>query len=97
MITVADFRARFPEFAPGPDDATVQAALDAAYLRTPSDVWGVKQDDGAAYLAAHLLALAPQARDMRIGKDARITLYMDERDRMARTVASGFRVTGSDD
>jgi hypothetical protein len=98
-VTVASFRAEFPEF--GSADVTptvlVQAKLDAALLRTPSDVWGDLQDDGVKYLAAHLLALSPQAREMKLSTPDAKSPYGFQRLEYESIVASGFRVTGVTD
>jgi hypothetical protein len=91
--TVTTFRGRFGEFTNAPT-AVVQAAIDEAYRRTPSNVWGGIQDDGAGYLAAHLLALSPRARDMKLANEKGETIYGTERRRLARIVASGARVAG---
>lgn len=90
-LDTAAFLVHHPEFTSTPT-ATVQAKLDEAYRRTPAKVWGNLQDDGARYLAAHLLALLPNARDMRVG--AKEDLYHAERMRLVGVVASGFRVVG---
>ena len=92
-LTLSTFRARHPEYT-GTPDSTVQAALDDALVRTPVEIWGALQDQGQAALAAHLLALTPQGRDMRVGKDKMETLYGKERQRLVRLVSSGGRVTG---
>lgn len=92
-LTLIDFRVRFPEYENTPD-ALVQVNLDQAYRRTPANVWGCFLDDGAAWLAAHLLALSPMARDMRLVQADGTTLYKRNRDRLAQIVASGNRVAG---
>lgn len=91
-ISYADFLVEFAEFS-NTAEALVQAKLDEAYRRTPARVWGDLEDDGAKYLAAHLLACSPFAAELKlVGKD-RSTIYGDERHRLERIVSSGFRVT----
>ena len=89
------FDAVFPEFADA-GDALKQSRLAMAITRTDRSVWGVTTitDDqlyatGVLYLAAHLLAMSPGGESMRL--EGETTIYKQERDRMARSVASGFR------
>ena len=53
-VTVADIKARFPEFG-ATDSATVQRWLDEAGRYHNAECWGGKSDDGLAWLTAHLL------------------------------------------
>lgn len=92
---LAAFRLQFAEFSAAPD-AFLVSKLSTAYLRTPVDVWGPDHTIGVLYLAAHLAAMAPEAEAMRLTGGTE-TLYKRERDRMARAVASGFRVAGIPD
>lgn len=97
-LSVSEFKTLHQEFGNTPD-AVVQVCLDEAYRRTPEKVWGTLQDDGARYLAAHLITIRPQAKEMRIGmggQDKIGNLYDRERQRLIKIVASGFRVVGSD-
>ena len=87
------FRATFTEFADA-TDALVSAKIAEALTRTPEDVWGADLEHGVLYLAAHLLALSPGGEKMRI--DSVTTLYGNTRAKLARSVASGFRVAGID-
>lgn len=91
-LTVAQFQARFPEFVSAPE-ALIQVCLDEAYQRTPEHIWRELMDPGAAYLAAHLLSLRPQARPMTVSADG-TTQYLPERRRMMMVVTSGHRVVG---
>jgi hypothetical protein len=92
-MTVAEFKAAFAEFANTPTDM-VQARLDWAEIRTPSDIWGDHQEQGIGFLTAHYLALAPNAKDMRAGEDKGSTMYMLEREKLELVVSSGYRVAG---
>lgn len=92
-MTPAAFKALFPEFASAPD-AIVQSRITWAEVRTPEDVWGEHREQGLALLVAHLLAQLPQSKDMRLGEKPGETMYGRERDRLARLVASGFRIAG---
>jgi hypothetical protein len=58
-VTVADFRARFPEFEANPD-AQVQTALDDAKPWNGFGAWAGFYVQGVCTLAAHILALANQ-------------------------------------
>lgn len=97
-VTVASFRTRFPEFGTSSvtSDEMIQTCLDEAADRTPESVWGsgVKRDAGIRYLAAHLLAMSPQARELKLSTPDGNSAYLPERRRLQYEVASGFRVTG---
>ena len=56
MASVADFRARFPEYSTNPDDPTIQVYLDdAALLMMDVAKWLDFYDVAQLYYAAHLL------------------------------------------
>lgn len=93
-LSRAEFLARFPEFSGGDTDL-IDARMAEAYRRTPEAIWGDLRDDGASYLAAHLLALSPFAQELKLVGTDRRTLYGDERKALEGIVASGFRVTGA--
>jgi|JI102314A2RNA_FD_contig_121_103807_length_4112_multi_2_in_0_out_0_5 hypothetical protein len=95
-ITVAEFLEEFAEFDPGDSstDALVQAKLNAAYLRTPADIWGDLVDEGAKYLAAHLIATSPFARDLKLVQKTGETSYGVERAKLEGIVACGPRIAG---
>lgn len=59
LVTIADFRARFPEFATN-DDAQIQTALDDARPWNGHSFWGKTWVKGVCTLAAHFLAVANQ-------------------------------------
>lgn len=90
-VSLSEFRERFPEFDRA-SDTLVVGRIAEAERRTPADVWGALEDDGIAYLAAHLLSLLPQSRDMRV--EGFEDLYSTNRRRLARAVVGGFRVVG---
>jgi hypothetical protein len=91
-ITRAAFVEEFEEFT-NTSDAVIDAKLAEAYRRTPERVWGDLTDDGAKYLAAHLVAQSPYARELKlVDKDGQ-TRYGQQRDHLALVVSSGFRVT----
>lgn len=92
MLTRAEFLAEFPEFARGAT-ATVDARLAEAYRRSPERVWGDLRDDGAKYLAAHLLAQSPFSAELKLVQADGSTRYGQERARLELIVSSGFRVT----
>jgi hypothetical protein len=91
-ITRAQFVEEFAEFARAAP-ALVDAKLAEAYRRTPERIWGDLTDDGAKYLAAHLVAQSPYARELKlVDKDGQ-TRYGMQREHLAIVVSSGFRVT----
>lgn len=92
-LDLKDFRAEYPEFDKAPDVA-VSIALARAALRTPSNIWGDLENEGHGLLAAHILALRPEAKEMRLDGDE--TIYSRARAKLNRMVASGFRTTGQD-
>lgn len=94
-MTAAEFKILFPEFANTPT-ALVESRISWAEARTPSDVWGdgATQEQGIGFLAAHMLALAPGAKDMRAGEEKGVTMYSRERERLEGIVSSGFRIAG---
>ena len=94
IVTPTEFKAAFPEFDRAAD-SLVDNRLEQAEFRTSLDVWGDLQVDGIMWLAAHLLALSPQGREMRIDPNKPETLYDMERKRLERIVASGWRVADS--
>lgn len=68
------FDARFPEFA-GRPDALLTSTLETAHARCHSDTWGTGRNDGVLYLTAHLLALSPFGREMRMVNRDGTTAY----------------------
>jgi len=89
--SVAAFKGEFPEFA-ATDDPIVAAALVRAEQRVDPIVWGEKTDQGVAYLAAHLLALAPFGQNARLASNSGTSIYHEEFRRLQREVAAGYRV-----
>jgi len=55
-VTPSDFKTRFPEFGPIPNDR-VRIHIDEAARNVSVAAWGQKADDGVLYLTAHLLAV----------------------------------------
>ena len=92
-ISRADFLVEFAEFT-GAENALVDAKLAAALLRTPESIWDDLQDEGIKYLAAHMLALSPFARELKLVQDDGQTIYGKQRAELESIVSSGFRVTG---
>lgn len=60
MSTPALVRIIAPEFA-SKTDVDIQAFLNIATLDTAPLVWGVRFDNGVAYLAAHYMVIAKRA------------------------------------
>jgi len=86
------FVVAFPEYADAPQSLML-SKLDLAKDRTPADIWGTLYVQGVLYLWAHLLAQSPQSEAMKLDGGTS-TIYKQERDRMAQSVASGYRVAG---
>ena len=94
-MTAAEFRAIFPAFSRA-SDALIEERLAQAERRTPGAIWGDLQEDGVKYLAAHLLALEPQARDLAKGERFGESAYGRERLFLETIVSSGHRVAVRD-
>jgi hypothetical protein len=92
-VTLSEFRVRFPEFS-RLADPLVEDCLAEATRQTPEKVWGEKQVDGIKWLAAHLAALSPSSRDLKmVGKDGD-SMYLTRRRQLESVVASGWRISG---
>jgi hypothetical protein len=91
-MTVASFLEAFPEFTDVNTETPdlVSAKLAQAARRVASGtVAAFLRDDLIAYLAAHLLATSPQGQQARmVSKDGRTT-YLEEYERLCRTVPTG--------
>lgn len=72
--TTGTWRSLFPEFNTAPDQL-VQSRLDQAELQIDPAVWGDRAGEGQAYLAAHLLALAPGGQFARLVSKTGETTY----------------------
>jgi hypothetical protein len=92
VIDLAGFRTRGPEFK-AVADARIEAALDAAELRTDADYFGDHTDSAHYYLAAHLVAAMPQGKAARLKGEGFQSLYMAERERLERMCAMGAGLT----
>lgn len=91
MISLADFRAAYPEFA-RVADPLVQVALDKAEKRTSAEVFGDQTDEAHGLLAAHLLAISPMGRESRLQKESRVTTYLTERTWLEHITGCGWGV-----
>ncbi|RLC88279.1 MAG: hypothetical protein DRJ03_03260 [Chloroflexi bacterium] len=59
MITVDQFRTRFPGFEDlDPSDAQIEMFIGDAVLELNEDIWGDLYDLGLLYYTAHLLAMS---------------------------------------
>jgi hypothetical protein len=88
--SAANFLVIFPEFT-NAGTALIETRIAMAEEQTETEVWGDLYHQGVAWLAAHLLCLAPGAQDMRLGPEGE-SLYGNQRKRLGVTVASGYRV-----
>ncbi len=92
VVTLAEWRARFPEFSAA-SDTLCQACIDEAHTRVSVKVWSpVQRIAGIKYLAAHLVATNPSGEFARLDEAEGSTQYSQEFDRLKRTVAAGFRI-----
>lgn len=80
------WRSLFPEFNTAPD-VLVQSRLDQAAIRIDTRVWGQRAGEGQAYLAAHLLCLAPGGQFSRLLSDKGKSTYGTQYDEMIPQVA----------
>lgn len=80
------WRSLFPEFNTAPDQL-VQSRLDQAALTIDVAVWGDRAGEGQAYLAAHLLALAPGGQFARMVSKTGETTYGKQHQAMVIQVA----------
>jgi hypothetical protein len=86
------WRSLFPEFNTAPD-ILVQSRLDQAAVRIDTAIWGQRAGEGQAYLAAHLLAIAPGGQFARLVATDGNTTYKTQYDEMVIQVAGlVFRV-----
>lgn len=72
-VTLASFRARFPEFG-NATDAQVQAELDEASALCKAPTFGVRVDEAVLWRTAHRLSSAL----MGLGGRARVAVATDE-------------------
>lgn len=93
-MTAAEFKVEFPEFSGAPD-ALVTAKLADATARLNPDVWGDRLSMGIKYMAARMLARAPNARAMKLVDKDGNTIYDEEYRTLMLSVSSGFRVVGT--
>lgn len=76
-MTLAAFKARFPEFVTAPDPM-VQAVLDAAATELNADEIGAPFDEAHGMLTAHKLAISPFGRAARMLNDDGESTYQHE-------------------
>ncbi len=92
MLTLSQFRTRFPEFV-AITDPTMQAFLDDAEARTDAEVFGTLVDSAHGWLAAHLAAASPQGREARLSKSSDKTLYLIERESLDTICGAAWGAT----
>lgn len=90
MASIADFRARFPEFGRAPD-VLVTAHLDAAHIRCSPKRYGRLHTEAVLLTCASMLARSPGARNMRLDSPEQLRLWDDELQRLRAMAAVGFR------
>lgn len=91
MLTLAQFRVRFPEFNSA-NDPLVNAYLDIAKESIDSEVWGTRENEGHGYLTAHLLCLSPSGQMSRLVAKDGSTTYEHRYHALIQMIAGGFRV-----
>lgn len=91
-ISASEFDTRFPEFAGRPDsllaDVLAEAGRSAASGSYHTEA---RRNDAIALYAAHLLAISPFGREMRLQNADGTTLYSKRLDRLQRIAAMGLR------
>jgi hypothetical protein len=88
-VTVQSFVQNFPEYSKA-EKALVQKKLDTALRQIDAAAWGDKADTGQMYLAAHLLAAAPEGEQARLKKENRVTTYWIEYERLRKAAVMGL-------
>lgn len=88
--SIAQFKARYPEFATA-SDTLVQAVIDDAAQMFAADVMGVQHTQAVAAQAADFMARSPFARDMKLVLKDGSTAYGDQVERLRRIAAIGIR------
>jgi hypothetical protein len=92
-MTLATFRAQFPEFVNAPD-TLVNAMLAAALLEIDTEIWAAKADQGQGYLAAHKLALSPFGNGTRLVINGKDTTYLAHYSALVGQVSKGGLLLG---
>ena len=90
-MTVAEFKAAFPEFENAPT-ATVEAELEIAESLRPESVWTdeTRRARAIGLTVAQVLAQKPNARDMQLSSDG-VTVYDKRLDELIAIQAGGPR------
>ena len=94
VVTVADFRARFPEFETN-DDAQIQTALDDALPWNGFTSWGKTYVKGVCTLAAHFLAVANQRARKAGGGSAAVGVSTFVSGRRAGALSTTYSTVGA--
>jgi hypothetical protein len=89
-VTVASFKASFPEFIPA-GDTLIGIKIDAAKLQINSTVWGSRYSEGVMWLTAILLASSPYGEQARLSDDNSKTIYHENFNRLRNIVTVGLR------
>lgn len=87
---IAAFRVQFAEFRVA-TDAVVGAKLDEADAELGGIWTGAQRARGKAYLAAHLLAMSPNAREMALVSEDGSSIYEKQFKRVRASVTAGRR------
>jgi hypothetical protein len=91
VITLAQFRARCPEFL-NTSDAAVNAALAQAEVRTDAEVFGAVTDEAHQYLTCHILATQARGREAAIKDMPGETTYSLARKGLEYTFGGGWGI-----
>jgi len=89
--TLADFRARFPEFE-RTADSRVEDALVGSSLECNADQYQQLYSEAVLYLAAHRLGSSPFGQATRSKDAGKITIYQQHYERIQQLAGGGFRV-----
>lgn len=93
MLTIENFRERFPEFKSVPLDMLTLVFAEADKELDPVG-WGIQLDTAKAYLSAHKLCISPYGQQARLAaKDGETTYSKHFRELQIKTFA-GMRVAG---
>lgn len=91
LSTLAEFRAKYPEFDTG-TDPFIQLWLDAAGERISLPEFAANAKDAHQLLTAHLICLAPNGEFSRLATDKAETTYLKQFEKLEQQAACCIRV-----
>ncbi len=89
-VTLASFRAQFPEMQKAPDDL-VSSALALADPQVNPTVYGTRADEALLFYAAHVVACSPFGQNARLASDKNQSTYGEHFKRLQIAAGAGLR------